>query len=891
MEPFFGCLAVVLVLLVLGGPVVALVIALQARRRVGDLERRVGEMNGQLEVLRRRAAAPEPAEPPGPIAEEPAPQVEPAPSLAFAPAPPPATEPAGVAAPDREAPPPPTPPAPSPSMDASRTLPEDPGGGAAAAPAPGLEERLGARLPVWIGAVALALAGAYLVKYSVDRGWLSPTVRVALGLLFGVVLLGLGEWLRPRSARISQALSAAGIADLYAVLLAGVRLYGLIPPLVGFGLMAANTAVAVLLSLRQGPMIALLGLVGGFATPALVSTDEPNAGGLVAYLFLLDAGLVAVTRRRRWPWLSLGALAASLAWVAGWIVGLYRAGDALPLGLFLLASTALFAVAALRAKPSLDVAESRLSGLLAAAAVASGLLLLAVLVGVGGYGPAEWGMFALLAAGCYALAAARDDLFGLAPLAAATTFVLLAVRGWDLAQAASAGYLATLGLLAAGLAAGAWLVSLRAARPARWATLAGAVLVLFPLLGYASTRDALDLPWAVLALALSAVAVAAAVPAARARAERPESEAVLAAFAVAATLHASLALPLALDRAWLSVAFAIEVPLLLELRRRLRVPELTTLARVAGALAAVRLLLNAEILAYPIGDRPIVNWLLWGYGVPTVAMLVAARRSRADGEPRDVAIWECGAVAFSFALVTLEVWQAFAGSNLRRPLADWGLLEWGTQAVAWFLLGGVWLEAGRRSGRRVFSLAARGLIALAGLQTLAVQAGVENPAWAAHRVGATPILNLLLWCYGAPIALLLLAAGRVEREGGRRLPPAARFAALALTFVLATLEVRQLFRGSDLTAGTASNAEQFAYSATWIVLATGLLALGIARRARALRFAALAVMSVAVCKVFLYDTRELVDLYRVFSFLGLGASLMLLAWLYQRFVFRREEGA
>ena len=90
---------------------------------------------------------------------------------------------------------------------------------------------------------------------------------------------------------------------------------------------------------------------------------------------------------------------------------------------------------------------------------------------------------------------------------------------------------------------------------------------------------------------------------------------------------------------------------------------------------------------------------------------------------------------------------------------------------------------------------------------------------------------------------------------------------------------------------TASNAEQFAYSATWIVLATGLLALGIARRARALRFAALAVMSVAVCKVFLYDTRELVDLYRVFSFLGLGASLMLLAWLYQRFVFRREEGA
>ena len=69
-------------------------------------------------------------------------------------------------------------------------------------------------------------------------------MRVALGLLFGVVLLALGEWLRPRSLAISQALSAAGIADLYAVLLAGVRLYHLIPPLAGFALMAANTAVA-----------------------------------------------------------------------------------------------------------------------------------------------------------------------------------------------------------------------------------------------------------------------------------------------------------------------------------------------------------------------------------------------------------------------------------------------------------------------------------------------------------------------------------------------------------------------------------------------------------------------------------------------------------------------
>jgi uncharacterized membrane protein len=45
-------------------------------------------------------------------------------------------------------------------------------------------------------------------------------------------------------------------------------------------------------------------------------------------------------------------------------------------------------------------------------------------------------------------------------------------------------------------------------------------------------------------------------------------------------------------------------------------------------------------------------------------------------------------------------------------------------------------------------------------------------------------------------------------------------------------------------------------------------------------------MLAAVSKVFLYDMAALVGLYRVFSFLGLGASLLLLAYLYQRFVFR-----
>lgn len=154
-------------------------------------------------------------------------------------------------------------------------------------------------------------------------------------------------------------------------------------------------------------------------------------------------------------------------------------------------------------------------------------------------------------------------------------------------------------------------------------------------------------------------------------------------------------------------------------------------------------------------------------------------------------------------------------------------------------------------------------------------------------MGTLPVLNLLLWTYGGPALLLGAHAAMAAR---RQRPALARWTgggALVLLFVLVTLEVRQAFHGDFLDGGAAGHGEQYAYSAAWVLLATALLVTAITRHgSRALRLAALGVMALAVGKVFLYDTAHLTDLYRVLSFLGLGLSLLLLAWLYQRFVFR-----
>jgi uncharacterized membrane protein len=146
-----------------------------------------------------------------------------------------------------------------------------------------------------------------------------------------------------------------------------------------------------------------------------------------------------------------------------------------------------------------------------------------------------------------------------------------------------------------------------------------------------------------------------------------------------------------------------------------------------------------------------------------------------------------------------------------------------------------------------------------------------------------------VWVYGLPAILLLVLAQKVASSFRRGLVLAANLGALWNLLLLVTLEVRQVFRGDYLDRGTVGNAEQYSYSAAWILLGTLLLVIGIAKKGRLLRFASLAVMLLAVAKVFLVDVAKLGDLYRVFSFFGLGVSLFLLAYLYQRFVFGSRD--
>jgi hypothetical protein len=174
-----------------------------------------------------------------------------------------------------------------------------------------------------LGGVVLALAALLFLQYSIEHGLIPPIVRVAIGLLTGAGAIASSEALRKRHYRATaNALAGAGIVVLYASIWAARALYELISAGMAFPLMILVTVVCGLLSWRHvAREIAVLGLVGGFATPILLSTGSDNPFGLFAYVLLLDCGLLVLARQRGWPVLMNLALLGTLFYQVGWILG------------------------------------------------------------------------------------------------------------------------------------------------------------------------------------------------------------------------------------------------------------------------------------------------------------------------------------------------------------------------------------------------------------------------------------------------------------------------------------------------------------------------------------------------------------------------------------------
>jgi uncharacterized membrane protein len=286
------------------------------------------------------------------------------------------------------------------------------------------------KLFAWIGGFVLFLGIVFLVKYSFENNLIGPAMRVAIGTALGLGLIATGWFTGSRKYRVSgQSLCATGVLVLYGNIFAAHVYYRLVELTPAFAAMALVTAAAFFLAVRMNAqVIVILGLLGGFLTPVLLSTGVDNPAGLFGYIALLNIGIAAVALRKRWDYLVLLAAAGTILMEFAWADKFFvvpKANTALAVFLgFEVLFLAIFALARRRNGSTNWSAGASIAVCLAALAWGFSLLSYREF----GERPGFLFTYIFLAeAGLLALALLREKSTMLVPLGAGIVFIFLGI--------------------------------------------------------------------------------------------------------------------------------------------------------------------------------------------------------------------------------------------------------------------------------------------------------------------------------------------------------------------------------------------------------------------------------------------------------------------------------
>jgi uncharacterized membrane protein len=197
-----------------------------------------------------------------------------------------------------------------------------------------------------IGIIAILIGFAYFLKYAFDSGWIGPGGRVAIGLIAGIAVMVWSESFRRKgSAAFSYSLKAVGIGILYLSLWAASQYFHLVPASAAFVAMALVTASTITLALTQdAEILAVYAMIGGFSTPALVSTGQNHEIVLFSYVALLDLAILAMVSFKPWRRIVWGAMLGTAVMYVGWAAQYYDKTERPVTVLFASAFFAIFAL-------------------------------------------------------------------------------------------------------------------------------------------------------------------------------------------------------------------------------------------------------------------------------------------------------------------------------------------------------------------------------------------------------------------------------------------------------------------------------------------------------------------------------------------------------------------
>ncbi|KIC36755.1 DUF2339 domain-containing protein [Leisingera sp. ANG-M7] len=779
------------------------------------------------------------------------------------------------------------------------------------------------------GAASLALAGIFMVQYGAEHGLLTPFWRVMAALGFGTALIAGGEVIRRRFGDeaagsvqyLPSALAGAGLIALFSGILAARAMYGLLDPGPAFLALCLVSALALVLGWFYGPMLSALGIIGATAAPFLVGGQSDATWVLYYYFTLIAVVGLAVDTVKRWAWVSVLALFATLS--ASLLLFLTDAGE-----LHFLIATLLIAGASIvipersltphHSGPSMlemrrlvngkrvyPEFTTRLSAAVTCAATASAIL---VVLDAAKSEEVYLGISALIILLIATVIWMRQApaLFdhalvpGLATLAVpvieTTSFGPLFREFLDGAQRPpETAAPATIWILTAIGGFGSVLAFFRMQwadgtgkegdnTPVFWA-LAAAVfapimmLVLEFLWQPAAVTGAY--PWALSAIAMATMMTLLAERTARGR-DIDQRALRVALFATAALTLIALAFFLLLAETALTLALAVMVLLTVLIDRKFDLPALGLFTQIGAAVVTYRLIIDPGVSWATdfelveeiwVAGAPIAQVLLAYVG--TLILLAGAWYVSRSARPKTRLILES-----TFATIGAVFLSVMIIRMISEPGGS-GHAEIGLLAAVW--AASMFNQLYRMQSSSRFSHFVRGGLATAyGLALLFFLLGLfgdANPLFNSRElISGPPLLDSLAAAFLPLSGIFAVGAWKVAHFG-RQVRTAFAISSSFLAAWYTALEIRRLWRGNDLTVSGITDPELYTYTLALLVTSTAILAIAFWRRSDTLRKIAMAGVVLTIAKVFLIDMSGLSGLIRVFSFMGLGLALVGLAWI------------
>lgn len=157
-----------------------------------------------------------------------------------------------------------------------------------------------------LGVLILVMGMGFFLKYSIDNDYIGQHGRVGLAIVAGVGMVAWGTRILGGTFHtFGLGMIGAGIATLYFAAFAAFSFYHLIPAAAAFALMGLITVCSGVLAVRCNAMlIAILGILGGYATPVMLSTGSGNLPGLFSYELLLGCGVLGISYYKKWSLLN-----------------------------------------------------------------------------------------------------------------------------------------------------------------------------------------------------------------------------------------------------------------------------------------------------------------------------------------------------------------------------------------------------------------------------------------------------------------------------------------------------------------------------------------------------------------------------------------------------------